>query len=226
MAYDRRAMARFRAVLFDLDGTLADTKDDIATAVNLTMADLGLPAVAPTTIYGFIGHGVRQLLLRALGEDDPERLRRAHAIFDGYYRRHLLDTTRFYPGVSDLLDTLRHRGQRMAIVTNKPMAYTTALILGLKADRYFDVVLGSEGGEMLKPHPGMLQKALAAIETAPAEALMVGDGVPDIQAARAAGLQVCAVGYGLGDADELRRAEPDFFCETITDLRRLFGKGP
>lgn len=217
-------MQPFRAILFDLDGTLADTKNDIATAVNLTMADLGLPAIPPATIYGFIGDGVRQLLLRALGEDDPERLRRAHTIFDEHYRLHLLDTTRFYPGVSDMLDTLRHRGRRLAIVTNKPMAYTTALIQGLKADRYFDIVLGSEGGETLKPHPGMLQKALAAIKAAPADALMVGDGLPDIQAARAAGLRVCAVGYGLGNADELRQAGPDFFCETTTDLQRLFGE--
>ncbi|HUK55738.1 MAG TPA: HAD-IA family hydrolase [Nitrospiria bacterium] len=206
-------------LIFDLDGTLADTKDDIATSVNLTLKELGLPEEAPGVIYTYIGSGVRRLIQQAVGEAEGERFREAMRIFRGHYMTHLLDTTKLYPGIDGVLD--HFRSKKMAVVTNKPQAYADPIAAGLKIRNRFDLILGGDNGLPLKPDPKMLLTVLEKLSADPKRTVMIGDGLHDIHASRAAGIAVCAVGYGLGDPDELRRAGPDFFCETVDDLMRV-----
>ena len=206
-------------LLFDLDGTLADTKADIATAVNLTLRDYGLPQHPPERIYAFVGDGVRALLARAFESRGAEAFEDALAVFRRHYLDHLLDATRFYPGVPEVLDHFSDK--KKAIVTNKPIEYTLKLIEGLKARDAFDAILGANSTPHIKPHPGMILKVLEDLRVAPDRAVMVGDNVNDILAARAAGVASVAVGYGLGDPQVLRAANPDWFCERIEDLMRL-----
>ena len=206
--------------LFDLDGTLADTKDDIATAVNLTLRDFGLPTQVPERIHAFVGDGVRALLARAFDGRDPEDFDCALGVFRRHYMDHLLDVTRFYPEVLPVLTHFAHK--KKAIVTNKPIEYTLKLIEGLRASERFALILGAGSTPDLKPHPGMINKALSDLKVPHDRAVMIGDHVNDITAARAAGIRSVAVGYGFGDPKVLRAAEPDFFCETLDEVTALF----
>jgi phosphoglycolate phosphatase len=113
-------------------------------------------------------------------------------------------------------------GKKKGIVTNKPIEYTLKLIDGLGARPRFDIILGGNSTANLKPHPEMIHRALDALAVKPDAAVMIGDNVNDIQAARAAGVRSVAVGYGLGDPEKLKAAGPDFFCERMEDVMELF----
>jgi phosphoglycolate phosphatase len=206
--------------LFDLDGTLADTKADLATAVNLTLRDFGVPQHPPETIYTFVGDGVRVLLTRAFESRGASAVDEALGAFRRHYLEHLLDQTRLYPGVEKVLDHFADK--KKGVVTNKPIEYTLKLMDGLDASRRFDVILGSSSTVKLKPHPEMIQRALDALSVDANRAVMIGDNVNDIQAARAASVRSVAVGYGLGDPLVLKASGPDFFCERIEDVTALF----
>lgn len=207
-------------LIFDLDGTLADTKDDIATAVNLTLKEFGLPSKSPSIIYGYVGDGVRKLLQRAFEGQPSGSYERALKVFRQHYLAHLLDTTRFYPGVMETLDHFKHK--KKAIATNKPFEYTQKIIEGLGIGDRFDLILGGDSTLHLKPHPAIIREVLDRLSIMGERAVMIGDGVNDILAARAAGTKSCAVGYGLGRAEDLLSENPDFFCEQIMDLPSMF----
>lgn len=207
-------------LIFDLDGTLADTKHDIATAVNLTLAELGLPRRPLAEIHGYVGGGVRRLLQHAVGENDGPRLRETLRLFRCHYLVHLLDTTRLYPGMADVLEYFG--GRKKSVATNKPQVYTDSLLKGLSVYHLFDLVLGADSGLALKPEPEMILEAVRRSGVPAAGAVMIGDSLNDIHAARAAGVPACAVGYGMSDPDELRAAGPEFFAARPEDLMRLF----
>jgi phosphoglycolate phosphatase len=207
-------------LIFDLDGTLADTKDDIATAVNLTLKEFGLPSKDPSIIYGYVGDGVRKLLQRAFEGQPSGAYERALKVFRQHYLTHLLDTTRFYPGVLETLD--HYKNKKKAIATNKPFEYTQKIIEGLRVGDRFDLILGGDSTLHLKPHPAIIREVLDRLNILGERAVMVGDGVNDILAARAAGAKSCAVGYGLGRVEDLLSENPDFFCEQIKDLPSIF----
>ena len=207
-------------LIFDLDGTLADTKVDIAGAVNLTLKELGLPEKPDALIYSYVGSGIRTLIRQAVGEEEGERFQGAMGAFRRHYLAHCLDTTKLYPGMDDVL--AHFKSKKKAVVTNKAQLYTDKLMAGLKIADRFDLILGGDNGYPLKPDPKMLLTVLEKLSADPKRAVMIGDGLHDINAARAAGITVCAVGYGLGDPEELRRSGPDFFCETVEGLKKMF----
>lgn len=207
-------------LIFDLDGTLIDSRKDIAASVNLTFRDLGLPEKPVEDIYGYVGNGVRRLILDTVESADPLLIERSLQIFEAHYLKHLLDDTVLYPGLEGVL---RHfREKKKAVVTNKPLLYSIKIIEGLQVRPHFDLILGAEPIVQLKPHPEMILRTLDHLNVSPADAVMIGDSLNDIQAARAAGIKSCAVGYGLGNAAELRSGGPDFFAETVADLKRFF----
>jgi phosphoglycolate phosphatase len=203
-------------LIFDLDGTLCDTKEDIATAVNGTLRELGLSEKPRERIYSYVGGGVRKLIQQAVGEESGDRFERAMKVFRRHYMDHLLDTTRPYPGMEGILD--HYGGKKKAVVTNKPHDYTGRILSGLGLDVRFDLIVGGENGLPLKPAPDMILHVVDRLDIRKDRCVMIGDGMSDIRASRTAGVRVCAVGYGLGDADELMEAEPDFFCRTPEEL--------
>lgn len=212
-------MIRVDLLIFDLDGTLADTKGDIAQAVNLTLKQFHLPEKDPKIIYGYVGDGVRALLIRAFEDRPDEILEQALEVFRQHYMAHLLDTTRLYPGVLEVVDS--YGDKKRVIATNKPFEYTRRIIEGLGVQDRFDLVLAGDHDRDRKPRPAMILKALQRWNIPPARAVMIGDGVNDILAARAAGIYSCAVGYGLGRREELLARKPDYFCEEIGEIKNL-----
>ena len=205
-----------RAILFDLDGTLIDSRADLATGVNLTRGDLGLAPLAPGVIAGFVGDGVRKLLTRALPEC-PERLEQALELNHRHYCDHLLDATTLYPGTLNALARLQAQGWRLAVVTNKPRAFTDLILAGLGLAPLLAAVVAGGDGPALKPDPAPLLQALAACGGEPGSSWMVGDQCTDLEAGRRAGLRRCFCTFGFG---ELRGETWDL---AVPDLATLAG---
>ena len=215
-------MTRWRAkvLLFDFDGTLIDSKVDIATAVNLTLGDLGLPLRSVEEIFSFVGDGVKRLLRLSVGEENPDQYDRALEVFRRHYLEHCVQTTRWYPGICEVLQ--HYKDRRKVIVTNKSLEYTLAIVDGLQARDLFQHVEAPRDTTELKPEPVMLERAIDVLGVDPAHTVMIGDSTNDVRAAQAAGVRGCAVGYGYGNREKVTALEPDFYCETPHDLLDLF----
>jgi phosphoglycolate phosphatase len=214
-----RSKAEVDLLIFDLDGTLIESKWDIAKAVNLTLADLGMPVRAQDEIFGFVGDGVKRLLRLAVGEENQSRYDEALRVFRGHYLDHCLDCTRFYPGIETVLT--HFAGKHKAVATNKSLEYTTKILQGLGAG-HFSYVVGGDNGYGLKPEPGMLLKILDALDVLKERAVLIGDSTNDINGGHNAGIKVCAVGYGMGNRERMAACRPEWFIERPEELIELF----
>lgn len=207
-----------RLFIFDLDGTLIDSKLDLALSVNATRAEFGLGPLPHEQIYGYIGDGAPMLVRRALDHsEDDAQVEQALAFFLGYYRQHMLDNTVAYPGVREGLEELARAGRILTVLTNKPARFSREILQGLQLADHFRLVYGGNSFERKKPDPMGVEAILRETGVPKAEALVVGDSEIDVQTARNAGLRVCCVTYGLG-SDRLGEHPPDFFVDTLTEL--------
>jgi len=185
-------------IIFDLDGTLIDSRADLALAVNLTREELGLAAIPQAEVVGYVGEGVRRLLSRAIPEL-PQQLDRALAINQRHYRAHLLDQTTLYPGVGAALERFRRAGIPLMVVTNKPREFTDLILAGLGIATFMSAVVGGGDCPGLKPDPAPLLMALEQSGCGAEGSWMVGDHFTDLEAGRRAGLKRCLCRYGFGD---------------------------
>jgi phosphoglycolate phosphatase len=212
-----------KLIVFDLDGTLIDSGEDIVRSVNELLETLGRSPLPDARIRSYVGDGVRKLLERSLGEVSPGELDRAEALYLSIYRRRLLDTTRPYPGVVPALEALR-TGRELAVLTNKPVAESLVILEGLDLKRYFRRVCGGDSFARRKPDPmgvRILQEEAGA-ETQ--ETLMVGDSIVDLRTARNAGVRSCLVRYGLGSWNPEEEG-PDFVVQDLRELSSLLPPG-
>ena len=205
-------------VMFDLDGTLADTGRDLADAVNFTRAHFDLPNLPDATVLGHVGRGVEHLLRHALPEENPHHFEEVLRVFLQRYEDHLLDATALYPDVNITLDFIRDK--RRAVVSNKMHRLTVAVLRGLGIEHCFDIILGGDSAPQKKPHPALLNQALARFQVPPRHALMIGDGDIDIEAGKQAGVMTCGVTYGLGRKEDIIAAAPDFIIDSLSELAR------
>ncbi len=205
-----------KALAFDLDGTLVDSKLDLVLSMNATLVHLGREPLEHEQIAGYVGGGVPLLIKRALGEDAAEsEINDGIAFFLGYYRQHILDNTVPYPGVLEGLDALK--GRSLAVLTNKPVKFSQAILDGLNMSQYFQFVYGGNSFEKKKPDPIGLTTLLRDFGAAPLEMMMVGDSDVDVYTARNAGTWACGVTYGLGSA-KLHECPPDLLLDSLADL--------
>jgi phosphoglycolate phosphatase len=205
-----------RLLVFDLDGTLVDSRVDLAFSVNHAMAAHGLPTLTMETVCEFVGDGVTMLLRRAIGPGHEAMFPAIRKTFLAHYREHLLDHTLPYPGVAE---SLRERGRdyRLAVLTNKPIAMTHDILDGLFPAGTFREVRGGDSFATRKPDPEGLIDILASEHASPGETLMVGDSSNDVRAGRAAGVATCGVTYGLG-THGFAEDPPDFLIDRFPDL--------
>lgn len=213
--------SQVRALIFDLDGTLIDSKRDLIHSVNAMLTELGREELQEETISGYIGHGAPQLVRRALGNGASDaECERALKFFLGYYDEHKMDSTRAYPGVAEALARLEELP--MAILTNKPVRVSGRILKELGLAKYFRLVYGGNSFATKKPDPFGAQTILREFGVAPEETMLVGDSEVDVQTARNAGMYAAAVNYGFGAHD--REAYPaDVYLERLTDLVPLVG---
>ena len=211
--------SRVRALIFDLDGTLIDSKQDLIHSVNAMLVEMGREKLHEDIISGYIGHGAPKLVARALGNGVAEAEReQALQFFLAHYEEHKLDSTCPYPGVADALEQLRTFP--MAVLTNKPVRVSRRIVEGLGLAKYFRAVYGGNSFETKKPDPLGARKILEELRATAGETLMVGDSEVDVQTARNAGTLAVAVNYGFGTHD--RGAYPaDLYVDRLTDLTML-----
>lgn len=227
-------LARTDAAIVDLDGTLVDTLGDFTQAIHRTLADLGLPAIAPELIGRLVGKGsehlLRSVLKHALALEGSEHSatepiaaveRHYPAAWAAYQRHYLAINGQFaqvYPGAAEGLAALRGAGLRLACLTNKPAAFALPLLQMKGLRGYFDHVFGGDAFERKKPDPLPLLKACEALGTLPARTLMLGDSSNDAQAAHAAGCPVVLVTYGYNHGQPVRAVAADGYVDALSEL--------
>ena len=212
-----------RALIFDLDGTLIDSKRDLIHSVNAMLLEMGREKRNEETISGYIGHGAPLLVSRALGGNaKEEEMRRALGFFLAYYEEHKLDTTCAYPGVAETVAELSRKQLPMAVLTNKPVRISVRILEALSLAKHFRVIYGGNSFETKKPDPFGANTILREFGAAPKQAMVVGDSEVDVQTARNAGAISVAVNYGFGVHDRTQYPA-DIYIEKISDLVALVG---
>lgn len=194
----------YKAVIFDLDGTLLNTLEDLAAAGNYALRQAGLPE-HPTEAYRyFVGNGIPKLIERITGQQKG-KIPQVHAAFSQYYEKHKEDYTKPYPGILNLLDSLKEKGILMGVVSNKDDRAVQELIPSYFGDR-FAATKGRREGILPKPNPLLILETMEEMEMRPQEVLYVGDSGVDIETAKAAGIASCGVLWGFRGKEELKEA--------------------
>ncbi|GIU76488.1 MAG: phosphoglycolate phosphatase 1 [Bryobacteraceae bacterium] len=210
-------------VIFDLDGTLVDSVDDLCNSVNASRAYMGLPPLPHDLVASYVGNGAPVLIRRAMGpEATEEQVQEALSFFLSYYREHMLDHTRPYPGVVETLEKLQRQGVKMAVLTNKPQRFSRDLCAGLGLAPYFFQIYGGNSFEQKKPDPVGIRTLIEEAGAKPAETWMVGDSATDVLTARNAGVRSVGVTYGISP-ETLKETPPDYLIHSMTELPGLLG---
>jgi phosphoglycolate phosphatase len=217
--------------LFDLDGTLLDTVAAISTGLNRALAEQGLGPVPQAQVRDMIGGGGPILIARALAwlgvalhEGDQAALLQRYFLHYERIETGAGHSARIYPGATDTLERLHRLGLKLAVVTNKPQRLAFGLLQRLGLTQWLQVVLGGDSCERRKPDPQPLRAACAEMRIEPGQALMVGDSVNDVLAARAAGMPVVCVPYGYNEGNDPRQLPCDAFIETLAELPALLSR--
>ncbi len=210
-----------RLFLFDLDGTLVDSREDIVRAVNAAMTRMSLPAPSPAEVIRFVGDGmeplIQRLLLKITGvEPDLSQISTGVRLMLEEYRNHLIGTTSLYPGVRETLDAIQ--GAKMGLISNKQEELCRRVLAAFGLTDRFCVVLGGDSLPQRKPDPAPLLHAMSRCGIPPAETVMVGDSVADILAGKAAGVSTCGVSYGFRSREELQAAGSDVIIDRLEEL--------
>jgi phosphoglycolate phosphatase len=216
--FSSAAGARMDLVIFDLDGTLIDSRKDLVNAVNATRAHMGMPPLADDTVASYIGNGAPVLIRRALGQEaTEEQVKEALEYFIEYYRDHALDYTKLYDGVQPSLARLAAAGIHMAVLTNKPVRISRMIVEGLGVATSFGQVYGGNSFDFKKPNPIGIQKLMEEFGAARNRTLMVGDSSVDILTARNAQVKSCGVTYGF-QPETLTEPRPDLLVDRMEQL--------
>jgi phosphoglycolate phosphatase len=203
-------------IVFDLDGTLADTLPDLTAAANFACRRLGLPEHSPEAIRGMIGGGERKLIERLVGASHQNRVEECLQLYLDHYTRHNGELTRLYPGVAETLALVS--GKKLAVLSNKLQRLTRQTLEAIDIARFFAAIRGGGEGLALKPAPDPLLALTADLGVGPSRSLMVGDKIADIRAGQEAGAFTVAVTYGYGDLEALTAASPDFLLARFSQL--------
>ena len=205
-------------LIFDLDGTLIDSRLDLAEAVNATRQHMGKEPLANERVYSYVGNGAPVLIRRAMGDQATEaELQEALEYFMEYYGDHDLDYTTLYPGVKESLDRLLAAQKRMAVLTNKPVRMSRSIVKGLGVADHFVQVYGGNSFEFKKPNPIGIEALMRETGIDRARTMMIGDSSVDVHTARNAGVQCCGVTYGF-QPETLADPAPELVVDRMEDL--------
>ncbi|MBN1621886.1 MAG: HAD-IA family hydrolase [Endomicrobiales bacterium] len=212
-------MNKIELLIFDLDGTLVDSRKDIANAINYSLKTLGFTEKDVGTITGYVGEGLKSTMYKALDNAHDEVLDKAVELFRNYYIIHPVDHARLYPGVEDFLKN--SSSIKKAVLSNKDHAICVKTLELLDVNRYFEIVVGGDNYNCRKPDPCSLIKIMEYTKVPKEKILMVGDMDSDINAGKNAGVKTCAVTYGFRKRDELEGHNPDYIIDGILELKNI-----
>lgn len=206
-----------KLLVFDLDGTLIDSRQDLAAAVNFMRQSMGLEPLDRARVVSMIGNGVNSLVRRAVADADVDfdtalkRMKR-------FYADNLLASTVLYPGVEEGLNVLKNMSLKLAVVTNKPAAATLKILEALGVAKYFSDIIGGDGEYPLKPAPDALIALQKKYNLSASDCWMIGDHYTDLEAGRHAGFRRIQVTYGFGEA---REETPDYTVDSFSEIADL-----
>ena len=212
---------RYDAVLFDMDGTVLDTLEDLTDAVNRALEEFALPAVSRKRVRASLGNGAARLIHRCLPENTaPELEAKVLAFYMPWYGAHCRIKTRPYEGVVPLMEELRQAGVKLAVISNKPDGAVHEL-----AECFFpgllEAAVGEKPGVPKKPDPASVLAAAELLDVRPERCAYVGDSEVDVATAKNAGMTGVAVGWGFRDEPELLAAKPDHLASSVAELKAL-----
>ncbi len=216
-----RANAPTPGVIFDLDGTLADTLNDIVDSINYVYLQIGQPPVSHDVVRPCIGIGLVDLVRQTLGVDDTRTILGLVEQYRSVYTERMLRTTRLYAGMDAVLDTLTEMGIPMCVLSNKPHEYTVPICDALLSRWPIVRVRGCNATESRKPDPTVALELAKEMERAPSNVYLIGDSHVDVTTAHNAGMIPVAVTWGYGDGTALKAAEPAFMFDVPTKLIEL-----
>lgn len=216
-------------ILIDVDGTLVDSVPDLTYCVDEMMKRLGMPTHGEAKVRNWVGNGVERLVRRALvgqldGEPDEALYEKAYPIFLELYRDNTSKRSCLYPGIKEGLDYLKSEGYKMGCVTNKAAQFTEPLLKDLGVYDYFSIVISGDTLPQKKPDPAPLLHAAKFFNVSPEQAMMIGDSISDVKAARAAGFRIVCMTYGYNHGVDIRDANPDAVMDSMAELPDLLGK--
>ncbi|NNG67852.1 HAD family hydrolase [Caldanaerobacter subterraneus] len=207
-----------KAVIFDLDGTLIDSKKDIVIAANRAFSEFNLPTLPEEILASFIGNGAEAVIKGGLGEKNMHLFDRVFSRFEKIYGESCTNYTSLFPGVRETLNFLKERKINIGIATLKRRILTEKILQHFRIEKYFSAVLCLEDVKNIKPHSEIIEKLLQKINNVPEETLYIGDSEVDVLCGKNARVYTCAVTYGTGDLQFIVALQPDFI---ITDLTKL-----
>jgi len=213
-------MSRFTHLIFDLDGTLVDSKADLAAATNVMLESCGLAPLSIEKVTSYVGDGARVLVERALGPEHAHLVPQGFAVFMEYYLAHSLDHTRPYDGIPQLLSAARARGIILSVLTNKPEAPSRAILEGAGLAHFFHTVVGGDTLPVRKPDPRGVFHLQKLTKVASEATLLIGDSPVDVKTGEAAGIATCGVTWGFG-AQGLMATPPEFVVDSVEELQRV-----
>jgi phosphoglycolate phosphatase len=210
-------------ILIDVDGTLVDSVPDLHYCVDEMMEALGMPLRGEAKVRTWVGNGVERLVRRSLtdsldGEPEDALFQKAYPIFLDLYTENTSKRSRLYPGVKEGLDMMARAGYKLGCVTNKAAQFTIPLLKDLGVYDRFAIVVSGDTLPEKKPHPMPLLHAAEFFGVKPEKALMLGDSVSDVKAARAAGFQIVCMSYGYNHGVDIREAKPDAVIDSMVEL--------
>jgi phosphoglycolate phosphatase len=212
-------LGQIQLLIFDLDGTLVDSQLDLALSVNAVRREMGLEPLPIARVASYVGQGVTVLIRRALGENaPPETVEEAVALFLAYYRQHMLDNTVPYPGVRESLEELGTK--KLAVLTNKPVDFSKALLAGLQMADKFIYIYGGNSFAQKKPGPVGVFRLMKDAKVAREATLLIGDSDTDVLTGRNAGVWTCGVTYGIGSRT-LEATPPDWLVGDMREVAAL-----
>ena len=206
-------------IIYDLDGTLVDTAEDIAQSLNHMLRALGARPMTRAEVVPLIGRGLRHLVAGCLKTEDAHSIERGMKIYRAHYTEHLLDHTVLYPSAQRLLEHFKEKKQ--AVVTNKPNPFTQDILTGLDVAHYLIEVIAGDSGYPRKPDPTGVRAIMDKSRVSPDGTVLVGDSPIDVETGRNAGVLTVAVQYGFGDATQLIAAKPDAIVNNLDELIEL-----
>ncbi|MDH5445292.1 MAG: phosphoglycolate phosphatase [Gammaproteobacteria bacterium] len=213
-------------VLIDVDGTLVDSVPDLAYCVDEMMKALDMPVHGEAKVREWVGNGVERLTRRALigqleGEPDDALFEKAYPIFLDLYAENTSKRSKLYPGVAEGVAYLEEAGYKLGCVTNKAEQFTVPLLQDLGVSGHFEIIISGDTLPKKKPDPLPLLHAAEHFGVKPENALMLGDSVSDVKAARAAGFQIVCMSYGYNHGNDIRDANPDVVIDSMVELRDI-----
>lgn len=206
-------------MIFDVDGTLIDSRKDIVKAVKFTLKKMDLKDKPFDEIVSYIGKGIGELLRRSIGEGHIDLLDKSLSIFGDYYREHSTDETRPYPNIIEILEYFKDKTK--VVVTNRTQEFAKLTLGLLGIDKYFSEIIGGDDRTCIKPMARPLNNILEKFNMDKKKTIMIGDMDLDIFSGKSAGVYTCAVTYGIGKKDDIQKAKPDYIIDDLLQLKNI-----